>query len=616
VLLALLLRPTVQHGWPFGVGPDFPVYLWWTRVAIAKGISLVGSRPGTPALLAVLRGTLHMQLVPVVAGTQYALAPAMALAAIALVRGRTAGGRWAWVLVGSLSGLFAVHLAGGYLSNLIFAVTFVAAGAALAARSIRGTVTAAVLLGGGGLAHPEFFALGAMILAAAGAWAFVQNGEHGRSDARRVAGALVGGAIVGAGLLSMLIGPSRLSVDTSKDAFLRRAGLHQMLEKTYRDRFREKAHLYAPITLLVLAYPGYTRLSGFARRFLLAWGIISLAAVPVGLVTGLFPPERILTFGFAFPILAALGVVWVWERLEARRWLALAAAAALVATMAFIWVGAWSQQQTFMSPEEVTNLNTAARIAATLPPGTPLIFVVNDVDLTAIFLATHAENVIRATLPPDRVRDAYVYVGDSANLRAGVPTVRGHIQYDTLSRVMMQQIPPGPVAIFVVKDLNRVPEALTDPSLFRWSAGVTSSVPDPRPLAALPDELASSSPKTIAIGSIAVFVLMLLVGLGWSLWAFGETTGAVTMAPAFGAAILAIVGLAAELIGVPISGSWGPTLISAVAGGSGYLLLVFRPLSPRFVLERHPQEDPSAEVEKGPGDHGREPQGQEPAGNP
>jgi hypothetical protein len=123
-----------------------------------------------------------------------------------------------------------------------------------------------------------------------------------------------GGAIVGAGLLSMLIGPSRLSVDTSKDAFLRRAGLHQMLEKTYRDRFREKAHLYAPITLLALAYPGYTRLSGFARRFLLAWGIISLAAVPVGFVTGLFPPERVLTFGFVFPILAPVffgGVVAV-----------------------------------------------------------------------------------------------------------------------------------------------------------------------------------------------------------------------------------------------------------------------------------------------------------------
>src|ERR1700675_4021993 len=224
VLLGLLLRPTAQHGWPFGVGPDFPVYLWWTRVGVAKGISLVGSRPGTPALLAALGGTLRMPLVPVVAGTQYALAPAIGLAAIALVRGRTPGGRWSWVLAGSLGGLFAVNLAGGYLSNLLFGVTFVAAGAALSARSRRGTVVAALLLGGGGLAHPEFFALGAVILLAAGAWAFVQNGEHGRSDAVRVAGALVGGgAVVCAGLLSMLIGSPRISVDTSKDAFLRRA---------------------------------------------------------------------------------------------------------------------------------------------------------------------------------------------------------------------------------------------------------------------------------------------------------------------------------------------------------------------------------------------------------
>ena len=49
---------------------------------------------------------------------------------------------------------------------------------------------------------------------------------------------------------------------------------------------------------------------------------------------------------------------------------------------------------------------------------------------------------------------------------------------------------------------------------------------------------------------------------------------AVAAAPGFGVAALAIVGLLAERLGLPLTGSWGPTLISLVAGGLGYGLLV------------------------------------------
>ena len=571
VLLTVLLRPTYAHGWPFGVGPDFPVYLWWTRVGAAGGISLVGVRPGTPALLAVLRGSTHLPLVAVVAGTQYALVPSIGMAAIALVR-RGMASRWKWSLAGSLAGLYAVHLAGGYLSNLIFATAFVGAAAALATRSRRATTAAALLLGGGGLAHPQFFALGAGIMVGAAFWSFVQRRETGPgSDLRRVAAALAAGAlVVAAGLLLSMTGAPALSVDTSKDAFLRHAGMKDLLVKTYRDRFHQKAHLYAPLPVLSLAYPGYLRTSGFARGFLFSWAAISVVGVPLGLATGLFPPERILTFGFAFPILAALGVVWIHERLGRRRMLALVAAAALISWMAYIWIGSWAKEQTFMSAREVTDLNVSAQIASTLPEGTHLVYVVNDIDLTAIFLATHAENVIRATLPLDRVADAYVYVGDSANLRLDRPTVRGHIQYDTLSRALLSQIPPGPRAIFVVKDLNRVPEALSDPTLFRWTPGVTSSVPGPRDLAPLADELTPSSPAQITLASAGILALLLLAGLGWSLWAFGPSLEAVALAPALGAAMLAITGLATERSGIPITGSAGPTLILVATAAAGF----------------------------------------------
>ncbi|MDP9329981.1 MAG: hypothetical protein M3P11_04985 [Actinomycetota bacterium] len=575
-LLAWFLRTTLVRGLRFGVGPDFPVYLWWTRIGAASGLSMIGRRPGTPALLAVLQGTYHLPLVATVAGLQYALGAAAGLAAIALVRGRTPGGRWGWGLAGAFAGMFAVHLAGGYLSNLVLAVAFIATGAAIAVGTRRGTIAAAALFGGGGLAHPEFFGLSAAILAMAGVWAWVRTREPGgRAEAARVAWTLAGGiTIVGAGLVSMLVGPSVLRVDTSKDAFLRRVGMRQELVRDYADRFRQKARLYAPVSQVFLALPGSTRVSGSTRRFLLTWVLASLVAVPVGLVTGLYPPERILTFGFAFPILAGLGIMWVWERLQPRRWLGLLAALALVAVIGWIWYGAASQQRTFETAEEVAQLDTAARIASTLPAGTPLVYVVDDPDATAIFLATHAENMILATLPPDRIGDAHVYIGTSENFRARVPTIRDSLQYDTLSRDLLSQIPTGPSAIFVVRELNKVPAVITDPALYRWDDGLTSSVPDPRPLPPLPDELRASSSAGIAFATIATVILLLVIGLGWSTWALGEGVSAVAAAPAFGAAMLVLVGIAAERLGVPLTGTWGPTAISAATGGGGYILFL------------------------------------------
>ena len=141
-LAVVFLWPTLAFGWRFGVGPDSPVYLWWASVAASQGISLVGARPGAPALIPAVAGTLHLPLIPAVAGLQYAgrggrpgdRGP---------VRGRIRGGRPGWLLAGPFAGMFAVHLAAGYVANIAFALTFVAAAAILARRDRRGTLAAA-----------------------------------------------------------------------------------------------------------------------------------------------------------------------------------------------------------------------------------------------------------------------------------------------------------------------------------------------------------------------------------------------------------------------------------------------------------------------------------------
>src|SRR5918992_3934952 len=103
VLLTLLLWPYVVDGYRFGVGPDVPVYVWWTRVGASEGLSMVGSRPGAPALAAALAGTLNLNAAAVTAGLASALGVAVGAAAAALVRAGGRSGRTSWV-AGLLTG--------------------------------------------------------------------------------------------------------------------------------------------------------------------------------------------------------------------------------------------------------------------------------------------------------------------------------------------------------------------------------------------------------------------------------------------------------------------------------------------------------------------------------
>lgn len=584
MLLIVFVAPTILSSWNFGVGPDVPVYMWWARVGAAQGLSVIGERPGIAATIATAAGTLHLPLVPALAGLQYSLAASVGLGAVALLRGRTAGGRFPWLLAGLATGLFAAHLGGGYVANLAFTVPFFAAGTALAARTQRGTDAAAGLLGGAGLAHPQFFLVGVIVLSIAALWSFLREPERGwASDAGRVTVAAAGGsAIVGAGLLSMLVGPAKLRADTSKDAFLRRTGLESLLADTYRERFQENIRRYASWALLPLAAAGIPRVHGFTRRFLVAWALLTIVGVPIGIWSGWFPPDRIITFGFALPALAALGIAWADRFLEARvpLWIAWPATAALIMLLAWPTLGAWARQQPFISPQDLASATEAGRIAATTPPGTPIVVIVNDIDDTAIFLATQAGNILRAAVPPERAGDVYIYVGEPARYFAGEPTFRGNAEYDALSSQLLDDIPAGDAAVFVLDQFDRVGGTDRDPHFVRWSSDVVSTVRDPRPLPPGDGELTAAAPWAIVGATLLVAALLWGLGYGWARWTFGGTVTAAAAAPGYGMAALAIVGLLAERLGVPLTGSWGPTLISLVAGGLGYGLLIRKGVPP------------------------------------
>jgi hypothetical protein len=602
-LLRVFLWPTLRHSYPFPVGPDVPVYLWWTRVAEAGGISLANERPGAPALIGTIAGVLGQGLVGGLAGLQYALGPTIGLAAAALARGRGHRvPRGGWLAAGVLAGAWATFLGGGYVSNLVFVAAFLAAAAALSQRTMRGAVAAAIVLGGGGITHPGFFAVGAMVLAFAGAWAaFHEGGFDRRTDAGRVAIARGGGGgIVVAGRGTATIGGPRVQGETSSDAVLRHTGQLQALRRTYLDRFLVNWRRYSPFLTIGLATAGAFRAHGFARRFLLSWAAVTAVGLVIGAITGWYPPDRILMFAFCLPLLAALGLLALGERLG-RWWLAWPIGIVLAALIVAPAVRDWRDTFPYESSDEFAHMALAARIAEDRSsPGTPLVYVVDAPSTDeALWLYSHAANVARATVPPERANDVYVFLGDPADLLAGHPTLRGDPRYDTASARSFEDIPPGTPIVFVIGEELRDPTELDTPGLTRWDPWVATTETSPTPLAPLPGELTPVAARKILAATWRTFALLVVVGLGWSLWALGDIPSSLAAAPAFGAPILALAAFVLERLGAPLGTAWTSTLACALAGGLGYGVLAFhryrhgrRLDDPDLVLEQRAAFDP------------------------
>ncbi len=274
----------------------------------------------------------------------------------------------------------------------------------------------------------------------------------------------------------------------------------------YLERALHRWTRYVQWLALPLAALGLMRTSGFARRVLAAWTALVVIGAPVGLLTGWFPADRLITFGFSFPALAGVGVVAVWLWLERRAWLAMLFAAALVGLMAAGALIAWSRQEPFIAPLEVERATTAARIADTLPPGTPLVFIVDDDDATVSFLATRAANVIRASVPPDRAADVRIYVGTPENFLAGEPTIRGSDEYDAMSRLYLgdiPRIPRRPRSSWRRSTGRRTPRPTP-----RSSGGrrvCTRRVPGPSALGPADDPLEPSSPAQIVLAAFLLW---------------------------------------------------------------------------------------------------------------
>jgi hypothetical protein len=305
---------------------------------------------------------------------------------------------------------------------------------------------------------------------------------------------------------------------------------------------------------------------------------VTVGGVAVGLLTGWFPADRFVTFGFVVPILAALGIVRLLGWLRHRRVAAAVAAAALTVAMlagAFI---AWNRQEPFLSVEEVRAATIANGIAARLDAGVPLAFLVNEADETVSFLAARAGNVIRAAVPPDRIRDVVVVVPPAGQSGGSERSALERLSVADLREAERTSGRPG--AVFVLTPFNEIDQ----PDGARVIGGAS-----PRPDPAAVEPLEPSSPAAIALSALLVLLFASAIGYGWARVATDDALRAAATAPAAGAAALVLVAVGLDRVGLQIGDAVGAWLVSAVAGGGGYLAW--------GILERRARPRPAPQVE-------------------
>ena len=145
-----------------------------------------------------------------------------------------------------------------------------------------------------------------------------------RDEARDIAlSVAAGGLVAGAGVLATIAGPGPITADDVEGRLPPAGGTRRQLVDAYRERFRLRAARYVQWIVGAARRGGHggrgrSAARGFLRRFLASWLAVIAIGVPVGYVTGWVPPDRLVTFGFAVPIGAALGLVWLRGRLGAR----------------------------------------------------------------------------------------------------------------------------------------------------------------------------------------------------------------------------------------------------------------------------------------------------------
>ena len=610
-LLYFIAYPARHLELPMGFDPAY--YVWRAQYLASQGIQTgtAAARPGYP-ILSVISGSLtglsQLQIMPVLSLIMVSL---LALAVGAFANAGLGVGRGRWALVIAVTGVVVgpTHLVGENLSNTLNLTLIVAALVPLAwaVGGGAGFWGAVVLLVAAGLAHWDFLATFAMVLVVVAALGLLSTRRESgasrlwfRTEAAvlaRVSGTVV---LVMTVLIGVILRAPLVTIEVGQDRVL-------YWRKFTRDLLRlavpSAAGLFGGWTFLldrrraVVDIPGASashESSGFQRgafsgRLLASWTAVMGAGVLLGALTLKLPPARFLALLVALPgaVVTAWAVAWVADRIRGgrsapgnARTSAIAAATVLVVAvgaLALPGVLRWYRYPVLLSDQTLQQARVAGRYLQTLPPREPAVFVVE------YFLPPFptgpilAERSIKIGLPPSRVADAHVFVGDVSDLMQHRLTPPPNARLELATRPYRRDVGPligeDPVTLVLRSVAGQsFPEA--------QRLGATAIGPGVLVLrgpGAPSGLVAASPPRAVtslvpgALWGLLVLLLLGACGAGWTRALFDKRASSetlVSMAPIVGAAVLIIGGLVADQFGMRLAGAGGVIVyvVMTVAG--------------------------------------------------
>ncbi len=604
----LLLALYPIKGFRVPVGDDVPTYVWRSRVVAADGVhglqtsnqypfhssSSNPARPGYPltaTLLDEVTGVTPWRL-SFVFPTVAAIAIGLAAAVLAVVC--LGEPLWSFPLYALMVGLSANVLitANGYFDNLMVDIVMVGAVATglLVAEGRRAGAATALLLAGAAIIHWQFAVLlvgllGLLVLLVLPASLRARReGAHLlATPSFRLAGAVAAG-IAGGGT-ALLLTPGLGSLGTNT-------------RSRYEVYLRRQLPLYAlPVTVPIAAGGVAALVQGRDPRrvrgavVFAVWTGIGALVYLAFLLGANVPAQRLLGVALGLPILSAAAVVWVARRLlraggttrirRLARVGAIVVLAAAVAGSLVTGLRAWYRNKPYETPGTHASIAATMDYVRTLPPGTPVVFVVatkeqgqhagGEPAIPGGSGVGQALRRLRAQAPPSRVPDIFIYLGTPEHLLAGEPTVEpGNTAFNADSALFLRldrdALARNPVII--------VPRAFfahyyrATGSHTQWPKTdefIVVRGPAPAASATTPEGLPAQGMLGLAAVTLLVLLALSVAGSGWSTLTPAPWGARLALAPAFGVATVALGGLVADRAGLGLSGGGrGLTIVAAV----------------------------------------------------
>jgi hypothetical protein len=588
---------TVPIGW------DTPRYLWRTALFRTLGFAHIEqgapafvktdpSRPAFPVIAATMASLGHVSTFRIAA-----ILPAVSAAAIALAAGAFVGAAlrrpgWEIAVVALAVGTSAylTRLLGpeAYQDNLLAAAVFMAAVVPMAfsLRDRAALVPAILLFGAGGLIHWAFFAFmfGVLGLAAVAyvpsSWRAWRRGEASLLDtpSARLGEIAAGGAAFGAVAILVVLATRPRAPHSVSLEFAKKLG--EDIPKYHFSLALPVAAVGAGSLIAPAKDEAPAGRHRFALAFLLSWCVVSLAGFVAFKVFRVgVPAHRFLAFALAVPVLGGIGLTWIGRSLG-RLARPVAAVVVLLALAASAYVShrEWFGTHSWVDPDKIEEAATAASYldAAHISDGRPVVFIVLDRDASYVSLESH---MIRAALPPRRIRQTLIYAGSPQGYLARRPTLGPHGRPTAVSQAYFRTVQPtytrDPVVImlytFDIRYFNgwkaEHPSTLMGPgvALIRGPA-LSAAIPGAHaPIGQL-------STAKIAVLALGMFGVLWIVGMGWTSALLGRWVGpreVVALAPAIGIAVVVVGGILIDRAGIRLSGASGaaaPFLLAALGG--------------------------------------------------